>query len=45
MQEDGQIRTLLRQKAEWQMQWERYIDGRMVARQKVTPFAAHYADS
>lgn len=45
IQEDGQVRTILRQKAEWENQWSRYIDGRMVARQKVTPFAVHYSDA
>ena len=45
IQEDGQVRTILRQRQEWQVYWERYIDGRMVSRQKVTPFVAHYGDS
>jgi hypothetical protein len=45
MQEDGQVRTILRQRAEWQFEWDRYIDGRMVSRQKVIPFAVHYNDS
>lgn len=45
IQEDGQVRTILRQRVEWQANWERFIDGRMVARQKVTPFVTHYQDA
>jgi hypothetical protein len=45
IQEDGQLRSILRQRAEWQARWDRYIDGRMVSRQKVTPFAPHYNDA
>lgn len=45
MQETGQFRTLLRLRQEWELDWERYVDGRMVMSQQVTPFAAHYHDA
>lgn len=41
----GQLDSIQRQRAEWQVKWERFIDSRMVARQKVTPFVTHYLDS
>jgi len=44
-QETGQLRTLLRLRQEWELDWERYIDNRIVMSQQVTPFAAHYHDA
>lgn len=45
LQETGQFVTVLRQRKEWEVRWERYIDGRMVSRQKVIPFNPHYHDA
>lgn len=45
IQETGQVRTLIRQRQEWTLHWERFIDGRMVARQKIIPFIPHYNDA
>ena len=44
-QEEGRMRSLLRQRAEWEMQFERFIDNRMISSNKVTPFATHYRDA
>ncbi len=44
-QEEGRMRSLLRQRVEWELQWERYIDNRMISSNKVTPFAPHYQDA
>jgi hypothetical protein len=41
----GQVDSIQRQRMEWQVKWERFIDGRMVSRQQVTPFATHYSDA
>jgi len=45
LQETGQLQTVLRQRQEWEVRWERFIDGRMVSRNKVTPFVTHYHDA
>jgi hypothetical protein len=45
VQESGQMRTLLRQRQEWELDWERFIDSRMTASQSITPFVAHYHDA
>jgi hypothetical protein len=44
-QESGQLTTILRQRNEWEERWERFVDGRIVGLQSVTPFVAHYQDS
>jgi hypothetical protein len=44
-QEEGRMRSLLRQRAEWELQFERYIDNRMISSNSVTPFAPHYQDA
>jgi hypothetical protein len=44
-QEEGRMRSLLRQRTEWELQFERYIDNRMISSNKVTPFAPHYRDA
>ncbi len=44
-QESGRLRTLLTQRAEWELTWERFIDNRMISSNSVTPFAAHYQDA
>jgi hypothetical protein len=44
-QEEGRMRSLLRQRTEWELQWERYIDNRMISSNSVTPFNPHYQDA
>ncbi len=44
-QEEGRMRSLLRQRAEWEIQFERFIDNRFISSNKVTPFNPHYRDS
>jgi hypothetical protein len=44
-QEDGRVRSLIRQRAEWELTWERFIDNRMISSNKVTPFKTHYEDA
>lgn len=43
--ETGATRTALRQRAEWESDWEQYIDTRIVSTNKITPFNPHYPDS
>jgi len=38
-------RTALRQRAEWELDWERYIDNRVISTNKIQPFIPHYIDS
>ena len=42
MMETGQIRSIRAVWAEWVSRWERYIDNRMVFRDRVTPWIASY---
>ena len=42
--ETGAVRTVQRQRMEWEQDWERFIDGRMVGINKIKPFAPHYQD-
>jgi len=44
-QEEGRMRSLLRQRAEWEMQFERFIDNRMISSNKIVPFPTHYQDA
>lgn len=44
-QESGQMRTLLRLRAEWDIEWQSFIDRRAIDRPGVTPFLTHYSDS
>lgn len=44
-QESGLVRSLQRLRQEWEWDWERFIDNRMVTRQEVTPFNPHYSDA
>lgn len=44
-QEEGRLRSLLRQRAEWEVTWERFIDNRMISANSVTPFLTHYTDA
>lgn len=43
--ESGAMRTALRQRADWEVDWERYIDGRVISTNKITPFTPHYRDA
>ena len=43
--ETGAMRTVLRHRADWEVDWERYIDGKIISTNKVTPFNPHYADA
>lgn len=45
MQETGLVRSLLRLRSEWEFDWERFIDSRVTARQRVSPFVPHYHDA
>lgn len=42
--ETGAVRALLRQRAEWELNWTSYIESRMVKRQAVSPFIPSYWD-
>jgi hypothetical protein len=44
-QEEGRLRSLIRQRAEWEINWERFIDNRMISTNSVTPFLTHYTDA
>ncbi len=43
--EYGPGAAIQRQRAEWQADWDRFIDSRMVSTQKIIPFITHYQDS
>ena len=45
MLEFGPPQAIQKQQIAWQLRWERYIDGRMVAPQKVVPFVGSYSDA
>jgi hypothetical protein len=45
LMESGQATTIVRLRNEYDVNWERYIDGRMVSRNNVTPFTGHYYDA
>ncbi len=44
-QEEGRMRSLLRLRAEWELDWERFIDNRMISSNSVTSFGTHYRDA
>jgi hypothetical protein len=44
-QEEGRVRSLLRLRAEWELDWERFIDNRMISSNSVTPYTTHYRDA
>ncbi len=44
-QEEGRARSLLRMRAEWELDWERFIDNRLISSNSVTPFAPHFRDA
>lgn len=41
----GMSRSLSRLRAEMELDWERWIDGRITASQAITPFHGHYEDA
>jgi hypothetical protein len=43
--ETGQASTIVRLRNDFEINWERYIDGRMVSLDSVTPFGGHYFDA
>lgn len=43
--ESGQATTIVRLRAEFEVNWERYIDNRMIALNSVTPWMGHYGDA
>jgi hypothetical protein len=45
MQESGQQRSLLRLRAEWDFEWQKFIDQRVISRPGITPFITHYNDA
>lgn len=44
-QGQGLMRTIELERRRWEERWERYIDGRIVSRQSVTPFEGPYKDA
>jgi len=45
MQESGQMRTLLRLRAEWAEEFTQLVNARMIHSQRVTPFRGPYSDA
>jgi hypothetical protein len=45
LMETGAMRTALRQRSDWEQDWERYIDGKIIGTNKIQPFVPHYADA
>jgi hypothetical protein len=43
--EGGPARTIVRARMEWEMDWERFIDGKILSNNRITPFPYHYGDS
>lgn len=41
----GGARTVLRQRRDWELDFERYIDSRIISTNKIIPFIPHYPDS
>lgn len=45
LMETGQVKTILRQRQEFEWDWFRYVETRAVRSNRVTPFVPHYSDS
>ena len=45
LQEGGTARSAGRMRAEFELDWERYIDNRVIGTNKIMPFAPHYTDA
>jgi len=43
--ETGSVRSVLRARGEWETNFERYIDNRMISTNTIVPFAPHYSDA
>lgn len=44
-QEAGLVRSIQRLRQEWEWDFDRFIDNRIVTKQQITPFVPHYHDS
>jgi len=44
MQENGVVKTILRLRQEFEIKWERYVDGRITSLTAVVPFVGNYID-
>jgi hypothetical protein len=45
LMETGMPRTVLRLRQEWELDWERFCDSRMISTNKIKPFSPHYGDA
>jgi hypothetical protein len=45
LMESGAVRSVLRMRSDWEFDWERYVDSRMISTNKIFPFAPHYGDA
>jgi hypothetical protein len=45
LQEGGTVRAASRMRAEFELDWERYIDNKVIGTNKIVPFAPHYTDA
>ena len=45
LMETGAVRTALRQRSEWEFDWARYIDTKLVSTNKIIPFIGPYGDA
>ena len=45
LMESGQMRTIKGNRSDWEFDFARYIDQRMISTNKIMPFSPHYADS
>ena len=43
--ETGSVRSAQRMRAEYELDWERYIESRVVGTNKIVPFIPHYLDA
>lgn len=45
LMETGAVRTALRARTEWEYDFARYMDNRVISTNKIMPFAPHYGDA
>lgn len=43
--ETGSVRSAQRMRQEYELDWERYIDNKMISTNKIMPFVPHYGDA
>jgi hypothetical protein len=43
--ESGSVRSAQRMRSEYEFDWERYIDNKVISTNKIVPFAPHYGDA